>query len=99
MTAYQFVTGSIHLTEQVNGEWVLHFQAYLYSDQVFHETSNTVNAIGVRVIEFDIIGDEIAPTNPEDGESAPFIRSTETQVEIVLTKDGKRKNVIYTGYP
>ncbi|GEM_PF-2959117 len=99
MTAYHFIPGSASLQEQPSGEWKASFKASIYEEQVYHETSNSVNAAGVRVIEFAVLGEEIAPLHNEEGESVPYTRASETQVELVLTKDGKRKNVLYTGYP
>ena len=99
MNEYHFIPDSVHLNQSSGGQWKAVFEAYVYQDQQFKEIGNHVNAEGIRVIEFDVTGDELPPVHQKGGQSATYTRGSESQVELVLTKDGKRKNVIYTSYP
>lgn len=98
MNAYEFVAGSVALNELPDGEWIAVFEAYLYDGQTLAETSNTIDPTGVRVITFAVQGDEQAPVAAHPGSSAPYARGPETEVELVLTKDGKRKGSIRVVY-
>lgn len=98
MQPYEFIPGSAQLVEQPSGMWVAQFEASVYSAQSFSETSNSVTS-GVRVIEFEVIGAETSPVVQQTGESAPYTRGSETEVELVLTKGGKRKDSLRTYYP
>ena len=99
MNAYHFVPGSASLNQQSNGDWIASFEATIYQNQQISETSNTINTAGDRVIEFEVTGAEESPLHDQEGASAPYARGGESLVELVLTKDGKRKNVIATTYP
>lgn len=91
MTPYTFKANSAKLVQQPNGQWVAQFEASIYADQTFSEISNTVTPENIRVIEFNVLGDEDVPLDYHAGSSAPYSRGTETEVELVLFRDGKRK--------
>lgn len=98
MNAYEFEAGSVSLIEQPGGQWVAEFDAYVYDGQTYAETSNVVDPNDVRVITFEVNGDELPPLAAQPGSSVPYTRTTETEVELVLTKDGKRKGSISVYY-
>ena len=100
MQPYQFVAGTESLTQQPSGTWVASFEAYIYDGQTYVELSNSIDpGTDHRIIEFDVVGDELPPLSNQAGASAPYTRGTENGVELVLTKDGKRHGNITVYYP
>lgn len=99
MQPYEFEPDSAKLVEQPDGRWVAEFEASIYAGQTFNETSNSVNPQNIRVIEFDVIGNENPPLGYQAGASAPYARELETEVKLVLNRNGKRQGTVHTGYP
>jgi len=98
MQPYEFKPGSAQLIQQPSGEWVAHFEAAIYDHQSFSEISNSVDPQNIRVIQFDVAGNEDQPLSYQPGNSAPYTRGTETEVQIVLFRDGRKKGDIATSY-
>lgn len=99
MTPYTFKPNSAQLVQQPGGQWVAEFEACVYTGQTFSEISNSINPENIRVIEFDVLGDENVPTSYRAGSSAPYMRGAEKEVELVLKKDGNRKDAVRVHYP
>lgn len=98
MQPYQFQPGSAALVQTPGGQWIAEFMASIYEDQTINEVSNTVNSNNVRVIEFEVVGDEKNPLSYQSGSSAPYARGPEKEVELVLMRDGEKKDGIRTYY-
>lgn len=99
MQPYEFISGSASLEEQPDGTWIATFEATVYTGQSYTELSNSIDPNGVRVIEFEVDGPETTPLVNLPDSSAPYHRGAETEVELVLSKGGKRKDGIRTYYP
>lgn len=99
MTPYEFKPNSGQLVQQPDGQWVAGFEAAIYSHQSFSQFSNSLTPQNVRLIEFNVLGDEDGSINYHAGNSTPYARGSETDVQLVLYKDGKRKGSITMGYP
>lgn len=98
MQPYEFSPNSAELIQQPGGQWIAKFKASTYTNQSFNETSNYLDPGGLRHIEFEVTGNEINPVIEQDGSSAPYTKGTETEVELVLKRDGKVRNTIRTSY-
>jgi len=99
MEPYKFQPGSAALTQQPGGQWIAQFIATVYTDQTYSETSNTVNQDNVRVIVFEVVGEERTPLVNQGGSSAPYSRGPEKAVNLVLKRDGKDEDLIADSYP
>lgn len=98
MQPYEFNSGSAQLVEQQGGQWIAKFEAAVYEDQVYDETGNSINEENIRVITFDVVGSETEPLGYLEGSSALYTRGSETEVELVLYRNGSKKGHIRVVY-
>lgn len=91
MQPYEFNTSSAQLVEQQGGQWIAKFEAAIYEDQVYDETGNSINEENIRVISFDVVGSENEPLSYQEGNSGLYTRGSETEVELVLYRNGSKK--------
>lgn len=94
---YKFVPGSMELEEQTTGLWIASFDALIYSGQSYNEVKNELKD-GVRYIVFEVEGQEAPPIITEHGESAEYQRGPESEVELVLARNGKIWNTTRNTY-
>jgi len=99
MLPYEFEPGSAELNLQSNGYWIANFDASAYNDQVFDEISNSIGPDGIRVIEFEVIGNETGSVSYHSGSSTTYSRGNEGAVQLVLYKGGDKKGHTTIYYP